>query len=82
MFAIHKYSEKLKKVSPQTRCIGRSLKPVATIDFSLTEFIRPGVNFTNFLPAFTFADPKKMQKDSQVKQLFCAFGICVRKSRL
>ena len=36
----------------------------------------PGVNFTNVLQAtFTNADPKSAQKDSQVKQLFCAFGI-------
>ena len=42
----------------------------------------PGVNFTNVLrAAFTFYRyQKRRKKDSQVKQLFCAFGICVSKS--
>ena len=40
-----------------------------------------GVNFTNILrAAFTRADPKSAKKDSQLKQLFCDFGIYVRKS--
>ena len=36
-----------------------------------------GVNFINiFRAAFTRADSKIAKKDSQVKQLFRAFGIC------
>ena len=40
-----------------------------------------GVNFTNVLQAaFTRVDPKNAKTDSQLKQLFWAFGICARKS--
>ena len=39
------------------------------------------VNFTDIiLAAFMRPDLKSAKKDSQVKQLYCTFGICVRKS--
>ena len=42
---------------------------------------QPRVNFINILwGAFTNSDPKSPKKDSQVKQLFCAFGICVHEA--
>jgi len=41
----------------------------------------PGVNFTNVLQAaFTQTDPKSAKKYSQATSLFCALGICGRKS--
>ncbi len=41
----------------------------------------PGLNFINVLhTAFTLEDPKKRKKDSQVVNLFYAFGIYERKS--
>jgi len=44
---------------------------------------KPSVNFMNILQAaFTCADPESAKKDSQVVSLFCAFGICGRKSCL
>jgi len=43
--------------------------------------VKPGVDFTNILQAaFTRADPKSAKNYSQVISLFCAFGICARKS--
>ena len=63
--------------------IGRSIGKY--ID-NTTRFVlqpKPRVNFTNVLrAAFALVDPKKAKKDSQVKQFFCAFGICKRKSCL
>jgi len=42
-----------------------------------------GVNFINVLhAAFTHTNPKSAKKDSQVVNIFCAFGICPLKSCL
>ena len=41
--------------------------------FNFIENMLPGVNFTNILRT---AFRQKCKKDTPVKQLFCAFGIC------
>ena len=44
--------------------------------FAIQDIKKPRVNFTNVLrAAFALVDPKSAKKDSQNKQLFCAFGI-------
>ncbi len=43
--------------------------------------VQVSIYFTNILrAAFTSADPKKRKKYREALSLFCAFGICARKS--